>query len=954
MVKEGSLASFVQTTRKDAGLSQTALSEKTGGKVSAGAISLIERGVTVRPQLASLRLLAGPLGVSLKQFLELLPPGKPRLGSRPEPRQSETPRTNLTRRLQRPIGRDQEIAALLRRLEETTERPVQCVVITGPPGVGKTLFAQHLGKRLLGAGMEEVWMVDLSALKHPDEVIPTVGRVVGQDSRSEALSSTALSEHLRGLHALLILDTFEHVRSAAIDVWSLIDACPSLRVLVTSRVSVEPLADIEWGLAPLRVPDLNEVVAPSDLQSYSAVEMLVDAANRGPQSLEVTAENGRVITEICARLDGLPLALQLVAPWLQAQSPAFVLEELKKSRLDILVLDVPDSDPASLPPRQRKMREVIAWSLRLLSERQRQFFLALGVFDGGWTNEAAFEVCRQPGEHAWLDVIGILKVLVDHNLVQRMPTTAGDRFRMLDTLQEYAHEHSSKIDITGVRILHANYYIELLERVEPDLSGPRSTEALDLLAREQPNLRAAIEDLLSRHDTELACRLVGGAWKMWYRRGYLKEGRAWAEETISRAEGVLPELRARALHAAGGLAQRAGDEEAALSHLQSAMAIREQEKDVVGQAETANDLGNTLSGLDQFGSAADYYNRSAALYHSLAHQNEVAPLHNLAVLAFAQDDYPQSRALALRVKTLVAGDEERTTMILETLANAETYLGNLAEGQRLYEAVVQRYANDQYKLANSRGNLGVVLRWQGEYEEARKQFQAALGLSRRYGIEWVETSALNNLATLAGDTGDPEGAISGHTEVLSRVVMKARPITLAHVQAYLAQAHLRRAIKGRDARTFANDLVAGEELLRSALTLNMGEPLPSRYCAAVTQSALGRLRLLQSRPEDAASHFRSALRECRHMSHLPGYPIPLEGLASALRASGNDSLIADIYVVAQIVRAGGLPVYPADKGFHDNARRAAEHAVGGERLNEQLQTRTKASVASIVSQVLED
>jgi predicted ATPase len=586
------------------------------------------------------------------------------------------------------VGRGQELADLLRLIREERAR---LVTVTGPGGIGKTRVALEAASELVGEFPHGVWFVDLSALRDPALVLPSVASATG--------AKGGLAEHVGDRETLIVLDNLEQVTGAAPELARLLSVCPRLVLLVTSREPLRVGGEREYPLRPLA--------------DEPAVELFRERARSAVP--ELAAEYGELV-ELCRRLDGLPLAIELAAARTKLLSPAKLLERLEQ-RLPLLA-----GGRRDVPERQRTLRATIQWSYELLGEDEQTLFARLAVFAGGFALEAAEEVCE-----ADLDTLESLvqKSLVGHD---------EDRFTMLETIREYALERLEKGNqARRLRSCHAEYFLALAEQAETELEGPEQGAWFARLEEEHANLRAALQWAAERGETELALRLAGALAPFWWVRGYWTEGRHWSERALSSGADQPPAQRAKVLEGAGHLAARQWDFPAATSRVEESLAIRRALADRWGVARSLRVLG-TIAGLRGDAEQADALHEESARF-----AREVGDLWTLSM------DLNN-----LGYQALVAGDHERARELFEE---------SLALG---------RERGDDRGLSVVLANLGLTSLQQGRFHEGLAHFAESLRLASHVGYREIIGCDLEGIAAIAAEGGDAEAAarLLGGTEVV--------------------------------------------------------------------------------------------------------------------------------------------------------------------------------------------
>ncbi len=486
------------------------------------------------------------------------------------------------------LGRERELAVAQALLAET-----RLLTVTGPGGAGKTRLALELQRRTGGKGAgSEIAASFLAPLRDPGLVLPSVARSLGVRERPGQTALEAIRSHLDERSALVLVDNLEHLRPAWPDLGALRDGCPGLTLLVTSR---EPLR-----LAGERVYELPP------LAEDEGVALFCERAHVAPSE---------TIAELSARLEGLPLAIELAAARLRLLTPEQLLERLSR-RLDVLKGDR-DADP-----RQQTLRATIAWSYDLLQPEEQALFRRLAVFAGGCTLEAAQEIA---GADA-----GSVRSLVDKNLLR----LADDRYSMLETIRELAAELLSGEEAEGAHARHTVFYGDLAEAAQDELGGPAQREWMERLATELPNYRVILERLHGAGDRVLLARLGSDLWRIWHRRGYLDEARYWLERALEDPEALPDEIRMRAEGACGYVAMDQGDLGAARGRLETCVAIARRMGDAWHVANALNNLGLLANQAGEPARAEELHLESLALRREFGDRGRIAAsLNNLGVVA---------------------------------------------------------------------------------------------------------------------------------------------------------------------------------------------------------------------------------------------------------------------------------------------------------------------------------
>ena len=479
----------------------------------------------------------------------------------PPPRTLDARPNNLPMPPTRFIGRLEVVGEVVEAM-----RDARLLTLTGPGGTGKTRVAIRTAAEVLLDFADGAFFADLSPLMDPGLVASTIAEALGVGEDPGRTMAESVAAHLADRELLLVLDNFEQVTDAAGLVSDLLKAAPRLKVLVTSRVPLHVYGEREFPVPPLLLPDPAALPDAEAVSQFEAVMLFIDRAVAARPDFVVTNENAPAVAEICYRLDGLPLAIELAASRVKVLTPDAMLPRLEH-RLQLLT-----SRASDLPERQRTLRGAIEWSHDLLEETDRRLFARVAVFMGGTAFEGADLVCN-PGEELGLDTLDGLDSLVDKSLLRRSEEGGEVRFSMLETIREFGLERLEESgEAETIRRHHAQWVTAVAEEAEPELIGEHQRRWFTRIDLELDNVRAALRWALDRGEPGLPYRITGALWRFYQQRGHLQEGRAWTEEALA-----LPETaetgrdHARALTAAGGLAYWQNDYAAAGSWYEAAV-----------------------------------------------------------------------------------------------------------------------------------------------------------------------------------------------------------------------------------------------------------------------------------------------------------------------------------------------------------------------------------------------
>ena len=615
-------------------------------------------------------------------------------------------RTNLPQVLKSFVGRERELAEIKQRLPVT-----RLLTLTGSGGIGKTRVALQTAAEVLDDYRDGVWFVDLAPLRDPALVPSALAQVLRVKEPAGQPLISALCSRLSAQETLLVLDNCEHVLEASARLAeALLREAVRVTIIATSREPLRIDAERTYPLGALPLPDPHGDA--TSIASSDAVQLFVDRARQRRPDFDLQEKRARAVAEICVRLDGIPLALELAAARVAVLSVDQIVPLLDQ-RFRLLT-----SGSRNDLPRHQTLRASIDWSYDLLDEAERKLFTRLAVFAGGWTRAAAEAVGA--GEPIVKDdVLYLLIGLIEKSLV--VVDEDGDRYRMLETIRHYAREKLEESgDADAVRERHRDFYLALVDEAEPKLTGAEQGTWLQRLEVEHENLRASLEWSLAEAGSRGGLRLCGALTRFWMVRGHPAEGREWCTRFLAKAgAGERTRERAKVLHEAGTLAYIQGDYPAAWALLEESLATRRQLGDLKDIAHTLNNLGLLTRQQGDFASARALHDESLAIRRELGDRLGVAhSLNNLGLVAYYQGDYPAAR-----------------TLFEECLAIAPEL------GERSI-------------LAYALNNQGLVAYYQGDYSGAQAFFEECLALTRelrdRFGIAF----SLEGQAAVIAALGD--------------------------------------------------------------------------------------------------------------------------------------------------------------------------------------------------------
>jgi predicted ATPase/DNA-binding SARP family transcriptional activator len=775
------------------------------------------------------------------------------------------------------IGREREVAELRHLLTIT-----RLVTLTGPGGVGKTRLALAGAHAAASAFPDGAAFADLAAIDDPDLVLPTIAAACGiREEPGRPLLDT-LIDHLASRRLLLVVDNMEHVAAAAPIVGELLAACPHLKALITSRGRLRLRGEQEYPVQPLAVPETEEKLPPSSvlrlpsmaLADVPAVALFLQRARAARPDFALSGANAAAIAEICRRLDGLPLAIELAAARVRLLPPEELLEQLERP------LSVLTGGPRDAPDRQRTLRATIAWSHDLLTPEEQDLFACLSVFAGGFSLDAAEAVGywllaigseededrEFAGRHAMGQqptVIDLVSSLVDQSLVRQITGADGTaRLSMLETIREYARERLEFSDESDdVRRRHAELFLSLAEEAALELELSGDAAWLDRLQIEHDNLRQALSTFEVQGEAAAELRLAAALWRFWWQRGFLSEGRLRLERALEGESGAGQATRATAHDGAGALAEAQGDLAVAAIHHEAALRLRRELGDRRGEARSLIDFGIIADRMGNSERAAQLFEEGIAIARAEGDLAQLAAgLANLGYIPLDQGNHQRAAAIFSESLELFRelGDQRNQCYVLGSLGNLAFLAGDYAGAATLQEESlgVLRQLGDRQGMADATADLAHAVQRLGEHARAEELFIEALNHYRELGDASGAAFVLTHLGRLYFQRGDSAqaGALLREGYQIARHLGEKPILTeaiegMAEVACDLGEAAL------------CARLLGAAEALRE----ETGVPLPAvhepaiAHCVATAQAALGAGGFAAARAEGRALSLDQAL-----------------------------------------------------------------------------------------------
>jgi predicted ATPase/DNA-binding SARP family transcriptional activator len=673
---------------------------------------------------------------------------------------SEAPRTNLPVQLTSFIGRTREMDQVRRFLKDG-----RLVTLVGPGGGGKTRLAIQVATELMIDYADGVWLVELADLTEGELLPQTLLATLGLSEQPGRPALDPIETHLKERSALLVLDNCEHLIDAcARTADRLLHSCPRLRILATSREALGVYGEIAWSVPPLSIPPKGSSMSPEEVAHYEAVRLFVDRAAAVTPEFKLTDANVSFVVQICRRLDGIPLAIELAA----ARTRSLPINHIA-DRLDDVFLLLTKGSRMGVA-RHRTLRATLDWSYQLLIEPERRLLARLSVFAGGFSIHAAEQICTYD-DIGVDEVLDLVSQLIEKSLLA-LDESAG-RYRLPETVRQYGRDKLSEFDETEkARRRHADLYLEFADKLEQELQGSQLSDALSQLDAEHDNLRAALSFYVESANGEAELRLAGALSRYWYLRGHYREGREWLESALKKSAAAPKIVVAKALSGAGSLAHLECDYARAATLCRRGLDLYRELSDKRGIASTLTSLGAIAREQSDYERALDLHREALDVFRDAGDRWGVA--HSLQMSGFAawlSSDYERAKQLSGESLTLFRelNDKERIAWALLDLGAVAHYQANPDRAARLLQESLSLFTEVQFKegIAWSLNLLGLVEKEKRNRDRARELLEKSLSLHRALGDRWRVSSVLEALAGVESDSGDSDRAVHLLSEAAS-------------------------------------------------------------------------------------------------------------------------------------------------------------------------------------------
>lgn len=756
--------------------------------------------------------------------------------------------TNLPIPLTSFVGRTEETAAVKQLLTPPTGK-TRLLTLTGAGGSGKTRLAIQAATDLIDRFVHGIWWVELAALTTGDQVAQAVAKALGVAERANEALLHSLIDFLGDKPLLLLIDNCEHlVEATAQLVSALLSACPQLQIMTTSREALNVPGETLWPVPTLTLPDPQAIPLTDLLGQFACIRLFYERACTVQPTFQLTLANAPAVIAICSQLDGIPLAIELAAARVKVLSVEQIAARLTDHLGARFALLTQGSRTAQ--PRQQTLRAAIDWSYDLLDEAERRLFHTVAIFRGGFTLDALEQIvdsgywgldAQGEGVHSNAQrpianihyPLDLLTQLVDKSLVIVEPREGDNRYRLLETLREYALERFPPgAAFHTIQRRHADFFRHWAEEAAPHLLAAQQQQWLDRFEIEHPNLRAALDYLLAAGASEAAMRLAVAAVRFWGTRGYVSEGHAWLQRALTQRTEVALAIVAQALNAAGFLSFRQSDSTEAMAFFQQSLALFQQVEDDRGIAEVLQNMAMVEIPQANFTLAQQHLEQSLALYRLLQddygiarvqqHQGHMA--YDQDRFADASDHFVESLAHYRRL-----GDQVRIANVLLNLGTTLTMLGDFATAQAHHQEclALARAIGHQGLMGSVLRSLGRRALEQNEFTQAHRYAEESLQITRAIGDKGNAGYALLLLGNVARKQGDYRQAFAYYCQNLQTMVALNYKWSIYDALEHIATL----LVEFKQHPQAVTHFLGAAQALRQAI----GNPMSATYAAAYEQ-----------------------------------------------------------------------------------------------------------------------
>ena len=669
-----------------------------------------------------------------KELREEFPPLKT-LDARPN---------NLPVQLSGFIGRADEIKHAKELLKKN-----RLLTLTGTGGLGKTRFSLQVAADLIDDFANGVWFAELAAVSDPVFLPITIINDLGLKEEQKKTPEETLADYLKDKEILIVLDNCEHIiESCAKLTENLLLKCPKLKVIATSREALNCIGEQTYRIPPLTLPDPNHENTPEQLIQYESVRLFIERALAVNPKFRVTNENAPALAEVCLRLDGIPLAVELAATRTKILSVEKIYERLD-DRFNLLT-----GGKRTALPRQQTLRALIDWSYDLLSENEKILWSRLSVFSGGWTLEAAEKVCSDE-TISKNDILELLSQLSEKSVI--IYDEIKDRYRILESLKQYGIEKLS--DGKEIFLQHLNYFLELSEKAKPELIGENTKFWMHKIEADHNNFISAIEWSVRNENSEKGIITAAALGRFWNITGQYSTGIRIIEIILESAGALCKSSKVNVLNWIGSFKSSQGDYEQAKKYYEEILIIRKETGDKSGIAGSIHNLGNVALSQGDYEKAKKYYEESLAIYKEIGDKIGIAtPILSLGNVALNQGDYEQAKKYyeeSLVIKKEI-GNKDGIARSINNLGNLAYYQGDYEQADKYYKESLHicKEIGSKNGIAASISNLGSVASNLGDYELAKKYYEESLAIRKEIGNKNGIAESIKNVGNVAYDQGD--------------------------------------------------------------------------------------------------------------------------------------------------------------------------------------------------------